>query len=90
MKTIIRFGLVSMLAMVAAPSYSAEAWHVFTCEMLEEATEKDIVEGASKWLKAAKGMKGGEQLELSVHFPMAAEMGESDFKLLYSDSISNM
>ena len=78
-KTIMRLGLVSMLVMVAGPSYSVEAWHVFTCEQLEEATEKDIIEGASKWLKAAKGMKGGENVELEVYFPVAAQMGESDF-----------
>jgi hypothetical protein len=50
--------------------------------MLEDTTEKDIVAGASKWLKAARTMKGGENLELSIHFPMAAEMGETDFALI--------
>lgn len=82
MKTITRLALVPVLALAAAPSYSAEAWQVFSCEMLEEASEKDMVAAASKWLKAARGMKGGEGLELSLHFPVAAQMGESDFKII--------
>jgi hypothetical protein len=38
-KAMIRLGLVSMLLMAAAPSYSAEAWHVFRCQLLEDKTE---------------------------------------------------
>jgi hypothetical protein len=34
---------------------------------------------ASAWLKAAKAMKGGENMEVYLNFPTAAYMGENDF-----------
>ena len=85
MKTILRLMmLVSLLVVVAAPSYSesGEAWHVYQCEILDETTEDQIVELAETWVEAARKMKGGEKIEVYVFFPAAAEMGASDFRLL--------
>jgi hypothetical protein len=85
MKTILRLMmLVSLLVVVAAPSYSesGEAWHVYQCEILDETTEDQIVELAETWVEAARKMKGGEKIEVYVFFPMAAEMGASDFRML--------
>jgi len=65
--------------MVAAPAWSATAVAVYTCEQDEDASEADVNEAAADWLKAAKGMKGGENLEVYTMFPMAVTMGESDF-----------
>ena len=79
MKTIIRLMLVSMLFLVAIPSYSAVATQMWKCEMDDDATEDQVVAIAQKWLKAAKQMKGGERLEAYVYFPIAVnDTGESD------------
>jgi hypothetical protein len=82
MKIIMRLVLVPVLALAAAPSYSAGVVQVFTCEMFEEVSEKEIVAAASKWLTAARSMKGGEQMELSIYFPVAAQMDDSDFRIV--------
>ena len=81
-KTIVQSVLISTLAMVAAPAHSAEAWQVFNCKLEDDKTEADVFAAAKKWLKAARTMKGGEELRVSVHFPMAAASGDSDFRII--------
>ena len=79
MKKIFGLMLVAVMLTVAAPAYSARASQVFSCEMEDDATEAQVKAGASKWLEAAKGMKGGANLEAWVYFPVAVDdMGESD------------
>ncbi len=70
---------VFMLMFGTVPAYAAEVIQVFHCQQDENATDKDVVAAASEWLKAAKTMKGGDQLEASLHFPVVAKMGERDF-----------
>lgn len=82
MKTIVRSVLISAFAMVAAPAYAAEAWQAFDCELVGEKTEADVIAAAQKWLKAARTMKGGEEMQVSIHFPVAAASGGSDFKMI--------
>ena len=82
MKTFMRLALVALLVVVAAPSYSGEAWQSFTCEIVGDATEDQVVAMGSEWLKAARSMKGGENIKVEVAFPVAAQMGETDFRML--------
>ena len=81
-KTIVQSVLISTLVMVAAPAHSANAWQVVDCGLEDGKTEVDVIAAAKKWLKAARTMKGGEELRVSIHFPMAAASGDSDFKLI--------
>ena len=79
MKTIVGLMLVSMLVIVATPAFSAEATHMLKCELDDDATEEQVQAGAQEWLKAAKTIKGGEQLEAYVYFPVAVNAtGEID------------
>ena len=82
MKTFMRLALVALLVVVAAPSYSAEAWQSFTCEIVDDTTEDQVVAMGSEWLKAARSMKGGANIEVEVAFPVAAQMGDTDLQLL--------
>jgi hypothetical protein len=79
MKMVVRLILVSVLMMVAAPAWSSSAVAVYTCEQNDSASEADVNKAAAEWLAAANGMKGGENIEVFVMFPIAATMGESDF-----------
>ncbi len=74
MNTIMRLMFVSMLMILAAPAYSAQAVHMFACEQDDDATEEQLEAAASKWLKAARTMKGGEQLEAYIYYPLAVRM----------------
>ena len=79
MNTIVRLMIISMLMLGAAPAYSAEVIQIFKCQIDENATEKDLEAAASEWLKAAKTMKGGDQLAAYLHFPVVSQMGAHDF-----------
>lgn len=84
MKTFTKIMLASFMLSVtmlgAAPAVSATATHMWKCEMNDDVSEAEVVEIAKKWLKAAKGMKGGGKLEAYVYFPVAVnDTGESDF-----------
>ena len=79
MNTIIRLIIVSILMIVAAPAYSAKVVQVFSCEQDDDATEEALEAQALKWLKAARQMKGGAQLEVYLNYPWAAQMDENDF-----------
>lgn len=76
--------LISMLMMVAIPAWSSTAVAVYTCEQDDSASEADISAAATAWLKAANGMKGGENIQAFVMFPVAVTMGESDFLFVVS------
>ena len=83
MKTIVQIMLISMLVMVAAPSYSAQATQMWKCELDDDATEEDVAGLVSAWLKAARQMPGGEQMEAYVFMPVAAApTGETDFFII--------
>ena len=86
MKTIVQLMMLACLVMfVAAPSHAdedGEAWHVYNCQILDDTGEDQIIELAEKWVDAAKKTKGVEGFEVWVFFPVAAEMGESDFRML--------
>ena len=37
---------------------------------------------ATKWLKAAKTVKGGENVQIAIRYPVAAAVTEVDFKFV--------
>jgi hypothetical protein len=82
MKTIVGLMFFFMLIFLAAPVYSTEVVQIYNCEQDEDATDGDIKAVAAEWLKAAKKMKGGEQLRVYVRFPIVGEMGEDDFSFV--------
>ncbi|MGI9242680.1 MAG: hypothetical protein ACR2RV_17925 [Verrucomicrobiales bacterium] len=52
---------------------------MWRCELDDDATEAQVVAAAQKWLAVAKKMKGGENLEAFVYFPVAVNNnGQSD------------
>ena len=61
------------------PGLFGSATQIFHCQQDDEATDAQVEAVASEWLKAAKGMKGGAELEAFVRFPIAANTGEHDF-----------
>jgi len=62
-----------------APAYAVECVQMWMCEMDDDATEEQIEAMAREWLKAAKKIEGGENLEAYVYFPIAVNAtGETD------------
>ena len=81
MKYILRLMIVTILLLAAIPAHS-EVVQVLTCEQDDDATEAALEAQAVKWLKAARGMKGGDQLEMRLLHPWVAEMGQKDFSVV--------
>jgi hypothetical protein len=66
------FWMLALVMMVAAaPAFSGEAVQMWACEMDDDATEEQLEAHAADWLAAAKKVKGGENLEAYVLFPVA-------------------
>jgi hypothetical protein len=78
MKLFLSLLLGTMMMVVAAPAYAAQAVQMFACEVDDELTESQLEEQASKWLAAAKSVKGGENLKAFLHHPVAAKMDKGD------------
>lgn len=82
MKTINRLVIVSVLMIFAAPSYSAQATQLWKCELEDGATEEDVEQLVGAWVKAARQMEGGAQIEVQVFMPVVANpSGETDFMI---------
>ena len=81
MKTLIRVMAIAMLMVFASPAYS-ETIQIFNCTFEGDATEDDVSAMASKWLKAAKTVKGGENVMIAIRYPVAASVDDIDFKFV--------
>ncbi len=81
MKTLIRVMAIAMLMVFASPAYS-ETIQIFNCTYEGDATEDDVTAMASKWLAAAKTVKGGENVQIAIRYPVAASVDDIDFKFV--------
>jgi hypothetical protein len=81
MRTFLTLIIVSIFMFIASPVH-AEAIQIFNCQYEGEATEDDVFDMAGKWLAAAKTLKGGENLQIVVRFPVAASVDDIDFKFV--------
>ena len=79
MKKLILLIFASMFMMVAGPAWSDSAVQIVSCQQDEETSDEQVEVIAAEWFKAAKAIKGGENLELYLNFPVAAKAGEVDF-----------
>ena len=72
--------LVAVMVFAVAPAFAGgEATQLWRCEMEDDTTEAQVMEGAQKWLAAVKKIKGGENFEATVLFPIAVNAtGEMD------------
>ena len=79
MKVFCRLMIISILLLVAVPTWAGSAVQIFNCMQDDEASDADLEVVASAWLKAAKGMAGGENINAYLRFPVVGTMGEADF-----------
>lgn len=82
MKRIIGFMFVSMLMMFATPAWSAAVMHALQCEQGDDLSDDKLEAMSAEWLKAAHTVGGGENLQLSLQFPVAAKAGDVDVVII--------
>ena len=79
MKTLFKLMIISILMMLAAPAFAGSIVSVYNCQQSDSASEDDVIAAAADWAKTAKTIKGGENLEVRVMFPVASVMDGNDF-----------
>ena len=82
MKVFVQLMFISMLMILAGPAWADAALHTVLCEQDEEMTDEKVEAVSAEWLKAARTIKGGENLDLYLNFPVAAKVGEVDVALI--------
>ena len=82
MRVFKRLMVFAVLMMFAAPAWSMQALHVILCEQDDEISDAQVEQLAADWLKAAKEVKGGENLIFRINFPIAAKSGEIDLAMM--------
>ena len=82
MKIMMRLLLASIWMIFSAPAFAETASQLYKCTQDETASDADVLAAASEWLQAAKEGKGGKNLTVSIHVPIAAPVGEIDFLMV--------
>jgi hypothetical protein len=78
-KIAIAFWFASALAAFVAPAAANEFDHVWNCELKPGKTLDDARGVAGAWLAAARSMKGGEALQVSIRYPIIVSESENRF-----------
>ena len=69
----------AVMLLIAGPAFSGQAMQMWNCGLEDDVSETDVEKKASEWLKAARKVDGGENLEAMVLFPVAVNAtGETD------------
>jgi hypothetical protein len=72
--------VMTVMMAVAAPAFSSQATQIFACEQDDDTSEEQVRAQAQEWLAAARTMKGGDQMNAFLYFPVAVNaMREADF-----------
>ena len=80
--TILKFMFITISLAIAMPVHAASALQIWECTLKEGKTPQDAEAVSSAWLKAAKGLKGGEQTDVYVTWPVAADAGGGRFNFV--------
>ncbi len=61
---------LTALLMISFPAtaYSDSVLHIWSCKLNDEKTEDDLMKASSAWLKVAKGMDGGADINAFVSY----------------------
>jgi hypothetical protein len=82
MKRIIIGGFFVLL--ISAPAMADATLQIYSCNLAPGHTGDEVIALSEEWLKAARTMEGGADLEVSLEFPLAASSGEGSFNFVLS------
>lgn len=74
-------GIIAVL-MVAAPVCADSTLQIWTCKLNDGKTGQELMAASKDWLAAAKSMDGGENFEVTLEFPIAANAGDGEFNFV--------
>ncbi len=83
MKSIIsRLIIAAILLGFGASVQAARIVQIWNCTLQDGQTYEDAAAVSSAWAKAANGVAGGENFEVILNFPLAADADEGDFSFV--------
>jgi hypothetical protein len=71
-----------VMLLFTAPVHADSVVQIWTCKLNDGKTRDDLVAVSSAWLKAAKTMDGGDAIQVSLEYPVAAEGGDGSFNFV--------
>jgi hypothetical protein len=74
----------SVMFLFIAPAYGDSILQIWDCELNDNKTPADVIAASSVWLKAAKNNEGGEDIEVSLEFPIVGDAEDGDFYFVLS------
>ena len=74
----------SVMFLFIAPAYGDAILQFWDCELNDNKTPADVIAASLVWLKAAKNNEGGEDIEVSLEFPIVGDAGDADFFFVLS------
>ena len=70
--SMLRLITIAIMLLLALPAYADSVVQVWNCELDDGKTYKELEAVSQAWLKAARGMKGGEELEVYLNYAVGA------------------
>jgi hypothetical protein len=83
-KKIVAAFAASVMFMITVPAQADSILEIWNCEMNDDKTPADVIAASSVWLNAAKNNEGGEDVKVSLEFPIVGDAEDSDFIFVLS------
>jgi len=74
--------ILSVSYLFAAPAFADNIIQIWECQLHDGKTGADAMAVSSTWLDAAKKIEGGEDFNVLLRFPIAANAGDDSFRCL--------
>jgi len=73
---------ISLSYFFVAPAFANNVIQIWVCELHEGKTGADAVDVSEMWLKAARSIAGGEDLDVLLRLPIAANAADDSFRFV--------
>jgi hypothetical protein len=69
----LRLIAIAIMLLLTLPAYADSVVQVWNCELNDDKTFKELEAVSQAWLKAARGIKGGEEMEVYLNYAVGAD-----------------
>ena len=74
--------VLSISFLFAAPAFADNVIQIWNCQLQDGKTGVDVMSVSSTWLEEAKKIEGGEDFNVLLRFPIAANAGDDNFRFV--------
>ena len=73
---------MSLSYLLTAPAFANNVIQIWECQLNDGKTGAEVVEVSATWLEAARKIEGGEDFNVLLRFPIAANTGDDSFRFV--------